>query len=207
MVVIALPVSQELTILIGRCDDTIQGGNTMKKIMLIGVMIVLAVMLGVAALHAQTTGQSGTPPAAGGSQPGYGPQGQQGWYCPGWGAWQGGGAGPGMMGSGMMGPGMMGRGMGPGMMQQGGGMGPGMMGQGYGPGPQQYQQQPQKPLEKTDAEAMVQNYLNATRNPNLKLGKLREEGSAFEADIMTKNGSLVDKLLIDKNTGWMRSAY
>lgn len=106
----------------------------------------------------------------------------------------------------MMGPGTMGRGMGPGMMQQGRGMGPGMMGQGYGSGPQ-YQQQPQKPLEKTDAEAMVQNYLNATRNPNLKLGKLKEEGSAFEAEIVTKDGSLADKILIDKNTGWMRSGY
>jgi hypothetical protein len=54
---------------------------------------------------------------------------------------------------------------------------------------------------------MVQNYLNATRNPNLKLGKIKEEGSTFEAEIVTKNGSLVDQLLIDKNTGWMRSGY
>jgi len=160
----------------------------MKRIMLIGTMVVLAAMLSVAALHAQSAA-----PPSGGSQSGYGPQGQQSWYCPGWGA-------------GMMGPGTMGRGMGPGMMQQGRGMGPGMMGQGYGSGPQ-YQQQPQKPLEKTDAEAMVQNYLNATRNPNLKLGKLKEEGSAFEAEIVTKDGSLADKILIDKNTGWMRSGY
>ena len=107
----------------------------------------------------------------------------------------------------MMGSGMMGRGMGPGMMQGGRGMGPGMMGQGYAPGAQQYQQQPQKPLEKKDAEAMVQNYLNATRNPNLKLAKIKDEGSTFEAEIVTKDGSLADKILIDKNTGWMRSGY
>jgi hypothetical protein len=106
----------------------------------------------------------------------------------------------------MMGSGMMGRGMGPGMMQGGGGMGPGMMGQGYGTGPQ-YQQQPQKPLEKKDVEAMVQDYLASTRNPNLKLGKVKDEGSTFEAEIVTKDGSLADKILIDKNTGWMRSGY
>ena len=158
----------------------------MKRFMLFGMTFVLAAMLGVAVLYAQPAGSSGTSPG-GAAQPGYGPQGQQGRYCPGWGA------------------GMMGRGMGPGMMQQGRGMGPGMMGQGYGSGPQY--QQPQKPLEKTDAEAMVQNYLNATRNPNLKLGKLKEEGSAFEAEIVTKDGSLADKILIDKNTGWMRSGY
>ena len=172
----------------------------MKRIMLIGTMVVLAAMLSVAALHAQPAGPSGAPPS-GGSQSGYGPQGQQGWYCPGPGAWQGGGSRPDMMGSGMMG-----RGMGPGMMQGGRGMGPGMMGQGYGSAPQ-YQQQPQKPLEKKDAEAMVKNYLDSTRNPNLKLGELKEEGSAFEAEIVTKDGSLADKILIDKNTGWMRSGY
>lgn len=54
---------------------------------------------------------------------------------------------------------------------------------------------------------MVKNYLDSTRNPNLKLGKLKEEGSAFEAEIVTKDGSLADKILIDKNTGWMRSGY
>ena len=102
----------------------------MKRLMLFGMTFVLAAMLGVAVLYAQPAGSSGTSPG-GAAQPGYGPQGQQGWYCPRWGAWQGGGSGPGMMGSGMMG-----RGMGPGMMQGGGGMGPGMMRQGYGTGPQ-----------------------------------------------------------------------
>jgi hypothetical protein len=155
----------------------------MKKIVLIGTMVVLAVMLGVAGLHAQAA-VPGVPSPGGSGQPGYGPQAQQGWSCPGWGG---------------------GWGMGPGMMYRGG-MGPGMMyGYGYGYGPQ-YQQR-QTPLEKKDAETMVQNYLTATRNPNLKLGKITEEGSTFAAEIVTKNGSLVDKLLIDKNTGWMRSGY
>lgn len=132
-----------------------------------------------------------------------------GWYCP----YCGQQMGPGMtggygygMGPGMMGPGMMGRGMGPGMMGPGYGMGPGMMGPGYGYGPQ-YQQQPQKPLEESDAKAILENYLKSTRNPNLKLGRLEDKGNAFEAEITTKQNSLVDKVLVDKYTGWMRSVY
>jgi len=103
-------------------------------------------------------------------------------------------------------------GMGPGMMG-GYGMGPGMMwGPGYGPQQypqQQYQQyqQPQKPLEEKDAREIAENYLRNMRNPNLKLGKMKDAGSAFEAEVVTKDNSLVDKVLIDKATGWMRSAY
>jgi zinc resistance-associated protein len=131
----------------------------------------------------------------------------------------GGMMGPGMMGPGMMGPGMMDSGMmgggmmGPGMMggMMGRGMGPGMMGGGYGPqhGPQyppQYQQPP-KPLEERDARAILENYLNSMKNPNLKLGKIEDKGNAFEAEIQTKDGSLVDKILVDKNSRWMRSVY
>jgi hypothetical protein len=105
-----------------------------------------------------------------------------------------------------MGPGMMrGRGMGPGMM------GPGMRGWGMGPdygyqyGPQYHR--PQKPLEEKDAKVILENYLKSTRNPNLKLGRIEDKGDDFEAEILTQKDSLVDKILIDKNTGWMRSVY
>jgi Spy/CpxP family protein refolding chaperone len=126
----------------------------------------------------------------------------------------GGMMGPGMMGPGMMGPGMMGGGMiGPGMMggMMGRGMGTGMMGGGYGPqyGPQyppQYQQPP-KPLEERDAKAILENYLNSMKNPNLKLGKIEDTDNVFEAEIVTKDNSLVDRILVEKSTGWMRSAY
>jgi len=94
--------------------------------------------------------------------------------------------------------------MGPGMM--GYGMGPGMMGPGYGYN-QQYRQS-QGPMREQDAKGIVENYLNATRNPNLKVGKIKDEGSAFEFDIVTKsNGSLVDKILVNKDTGWLRLIY
>ena len=135
-----------------------------------------------------------------------------GWHCPYCGQHMGPGGGygmgPGMMGPGYgMGPGMMG----PGMMGPGYGMGPGMMGPGYGGqyGPQyppQYQQ-PRTPMEEKDAKAMLENYIQSTRNPNLKLGKIKDVGPAFEGEILTKEDSLVDKILVDKGTGWMRSIY
>ena len=119
------------------------------------------------------------------------------------------GMGPGMMGQGYgygMGPGTMGPGYGY-------GMGQGMMGPGYGYGRQygpqygrQYQQL-QKPLDRNQAKQQVENYLSSMRNPNLKLGKIEEKGNGFQINIVTKDGSLVDKILVDKNTGWMRSAY
>jgi hypothetical protein len=133
--------------------------------------------------------------------------------------------GPGMMGPGYgMGPGMMGPwggyggwtcpwcgqqmgagsgyGMGPGMMG-GGMMGPGMMGPGSGP---QYQQ-PQRALTEEEAKQVLGNYLNSMRNPNLKLGNIKDMGNSYEAEILTKDDSLVDRVLVDKYTGGMRSVY
>lgn len=107
--------------------------------------------------------------------------------------------GGGMMGSGMMGGGMMGRGMGRGMA-------PGYESEDapqYGP----RNQQSDRPLEEKDARAILQNYLQSMRNPNLKLGKIKDIGIAFEAEILTKDDSLVDEILVDKNTGSMRSVY
>jgi Spy/CpxP family protein refolding chaperone len=154
--------------------------------------------------------------------------GDRGWSCPGGGYGMGPnmmygqyGMGPGMMGYGYgMGPGMMGYGYGMspgmmgGMMGYGYGMGPGMMGKGYGMGPQygpgyqgpQYQR-PKTPMEEKDAKKLLENYLESTRNPNLKLGKLEDKGDDFEAEIVTKKGSLIDRIKIDKRTGWMRSVY
>ena len=102
------------------------------------------------------------------------------------------------MGGGMMGRGYGGYGM----------MGPGF---GYGPGPQnrygrQYEQ-PMEPLDRDQVKQQVENYLKSTRNPNLKMGKIEEKGKDYEVDIKTRDGSLVDKILVNKDTGWMRSAY
>jgi len=106
-----------------------------------------------------------------------------------------------------------GYGMGPGMMGRGSGMGPGYR---QGPGsmrraPEQGEMGPGSnrlvtPLKEEGARKVVENYIHSTRNPNLKLGKITEQDDAFEADIVTKDGSLVDKLLVDKSTGWMHPA-
>jgi hypothetical protein len=119
--------------------------------------------------------------------------GQGGWYCPYSGQWMG----PGMMGKGMMGPCMGGKGK-----MGGQGMGPGMMGPGHG-----QRHQLQKPLEEKDARAILENYMTNMKNPNLQLGKMKDTGTTFEAEILTKDNSLVDKIMVDKKTGWMRSAY
>jgi hypothetical protein len=107
-----------------------------------------------------------------------------------------------------------GYGMEPSMMGQGAGMGQGMMGgPGYGYGRQydpqygsQYQQA-QQPLNLNQAKQQVENYLRSKRNPNLKLGKIEEKSNGYQINIETKEGSLVDKILVDKYTGGMRSAY
>ncbi|MDP2644926.1 MAG: hypothetical protein Q8P24_08300 [Desulfobacterales bacterium] len=113
------------------------------------------------------------------------------------------------MGSGMMGGGMMGGGMGQGMMDGGmmGQMCQGMMGGGYGPQHGSQYQQPPKPLDEKEAATLLENYLQSTRNPNLELGKIEDRGKDFEAEIQTKDGSLVNKILVDKNSRWMRSVY
>ena len=106
-----------------------------------------------------------------------------------------------------------GYGMGPGMMGPGYGMGPGMMGPGYGYGygPQygygQQYRQPSEPLSENQAKQEVENYLNSTRNPNLKMGKIEDKGNDYQVNIETKDGALVNKILVSKDTGWMRSAY
>ena len=140
-----------------------------------------------------------------------GPRGYGGYYGPNYpsGGFRGGyGMGPGMMEPGYgMGPGMMGPGyrMGPGMMAPGWGMG---MNPSWSDGdnPQQ-SHRPMRPLAEKDAAEIVENYIQSTRNPNLKAGKIEDTGDAFKAQIVTKDNSLVEEVLIDKRSGDMRPAY
>ena len=111
----------------------------------------------------------------------------------------------GMMDSG----GYRGYNMGPEMMGSGGypayGMGAGMMGTDDDNGP--HYPQNHSAMDKKDAESIFADYLKARHNPNLKLGKIQDEGFVFEADLLTLNNSLVDRLIVDKDTGRIRSAY
>jgi hypothetical protein len=114
------------------------------------------------------------------------------------------------MDSGMInGGGYRGYDMGPGMMRYGGyqahGMGSSMMSPSVENGPQRGQNRAY--TDKSGAERIFEDYLNSRHNPNLKLGKIKDEGSFFESDLLTQNNFLVDKLIVDKNTGRMRTAY
>ena len=95
--------------------------------------------------------------------------------------------------------------MGPGMMGYGERGGYGMMGpdRGY---PQRYGRH-MGSLEEKDARKIVENYIASTRNPNLKVGKITDAGNTFRAQIVTRDDSLVEEVLIDKESGSMRSAY
>ncbi|MBM3234874.1 hypothetical protein FJZ31_01115 [Candidatus Poribacteria bacterium] len=68
-------------------------------------------------------------------------------------------------------------------------------------------EQSAKPLTKEDATAIVKNYLASTRNPNIEIGDMKESDNFFKVEIVTKDGSLVDEILVDKRTGLISSAY
>ena len=121
--------------------------------------------------------------------------------------------GPGMMGPGMMG--MMGSGTGPGsgMMGPVPGMAPGMgtgMGMGFGPGPMMALVWPQtlpKDLGIEDVRRLFEHRLAWHGNDRLKLGAVTEkDADTIVAEIVTVDGSLVQRFEIDRHTGWMRPA-
>jgi hypothetical protein len=71
-----------------------------------------------------------------------------------------------------------------------------------------YQKRPGTLLDEKEAEGITEGYLNAVGNPNLKLGKMEKKDDVFEAEIVTKEeGSLVDKVIINRKTGQLRSIY
>jgi len=166
-------------------------------VILSGIVLGSAGLVGGASAHGPGEGYGGY----GMMGPGYG----MGMMGPGY------GMGPGMMGPGYgMGPGMMapgyGYGMGPGMMSPGYGnaygygMGPGMMGPGYG-----MWGGPRKELTVDDVRGNLERWLSWQGNPRLKLGSVKEDGKdAIVAEIVTKEGSIVDRLRIDRSTGAMR---
>lgn len=93
---------------------------------------------------------------------------------------------------------------------RGGGMGHGMMHhRGWCMGPQHGHPATRqgKIIPKGQAKTLLEHYLQSTKNPNLKLGNISEKETFYEAEILTKDGSLVDKIQVNKYTGWFRSAY
>ena len=149
---------------------------------------------------------------------GHGSQG----HGPGWGP---GMAGPGMMAPGW-GPGPYGPGMGPGMMwhhqgpgwgrgHMGPGWGPGHMGPGWGPGHMApgwgagpgYGAAPREDLAADDVREMLERRLAFHGNPRIKVGEVTErDEDTIVADIVTQDGSLVQRFEIDRHRGYWRQA-
>jgi len=57
------------------------------------------------------------------------------------------------------------------------------------------------------ASQIVADRLEAAANPNLKVGKVTEVGRDFEVEIVTKDGSLANKVLVEKSTGRILPSY
>jgi hypothetical protein len=129
----------------------------------------------------------------------------------------------GMMGRGMMAPGMADQGMmvpqgmmprsmgtqgmmGPGMMAPGTG-GQGMMGPDFGKGPGLGSQVvPSKDLTADDVRHFLEHRLEIHGNKRLNVSEVKEaDDDKIVADITTVDGSLVQRLEVDRHTGQMRN--
>jgi hypothetical protein len=65
-------------------------------------------------------------------------------------------------------------------------------------------QEVDQPLTKAKAEQMLMNYY-IQGNPNLKIGEFADKGDYYDATIVTKKeGALVERIHVDKKTGWFR---
>ncbi len=62
-----------------------------------------------------------------------------------------------------------------------------------------------QPMSKEDARQLMQQYVAA--NPNLKIGEITEKEEVYTGEIVTKDDSLVEKVVLDKKTGWMKRTY
>ena len=60
-------------------------------------------------------------------------------------------------------------------------------------------------LTKKGAKKSAEDYLYHYGNTKLKVGKTKEKVDYFEIEIVNKDNELVDKLIVDKKTGWVDS--
>ena len=75
----------------------------------------------------------------------------------------------------------------------------------YGSGGPLSYNQGGEPLTKDQAEQLLRDHIQG--NPNLKVGDFADKGDFYEGTIVTKTeGALVEKIQVDKKTGWFRNA-
>ena len=65
----------------------------------------------------------------------------------------------------------------------------------------------ENPITIDQAKSVLERYIVFSENPDIRLGKITEQDNYFEAEIITKDGSLVDTLILDKKTGGIESIY
>jgi hypothetical protein len=65
---------------------------------------------------------------------------------------------------------------------------------------------PERLLTEDQAKTMFENYIKSTGNPDLRLGRIEDIGVSFKGEILNKDNSVVDEILLNKKTGTMRSA-
>ena len=92
------------------------------------------------------------------------------------------------------------------MQMMGSGTGEGMMG-GQMNQPGATAQPFSNPRTKEQAQERAEQYLNSLGNPNLKVGELKETAASYEIEVVTKDDSLMNRLIIDKKTGELKSQY
>ena len=84
-------------------------------------------------------------------------------------------------------------------------------GRGFGPGYCRNSNERTRAFGEIDtaekAAEVVSDRLENGSNPNLTVGKVTEVGRDFEVEIVTKDGSLANKVLVEKSTGRILSAY
>jgi hypothetical protein len=172
----------------------------MKRLFLVCIAVMVIGLFSGLAISQEQEGSPETPPKPQQEIQKPGPEGE--WMCP----WCGRKA---HMGSGMTkthegGP--MKHGMMQGKMHEGGQMGHGMMHQGK----EKYRSHMKgkghmRPTNKNEVKMLLNHYVSG--NPNLKVGKITEKDEAFVANIVTRDNSMVEKVIVDKKTGWMKKEY
>jgi hypothetical protein len=65
----------------------------------------------------------------------------------------------------------------------------------------------EEPVTMDQARTLADSYINSLEISGLKHGRIIEKDDEFEAEIITKEGSLLGMLIIDKQTGVIKSPF